>query len=379
MGSKTPLDGTKVVELSRILAGPWIGQTLADLGADVTKLESPDGDDTRKWGPPFVDRGDDHSAAYYHCCNRGKRSVVVNLRSADDRALVEKLIEDADVFIENFKVGGLQKYGLDYATLKDRNPRLVYCSVTGFGQDGPYASMRGYDFMIQGLSGIMDITGAEDGAPQKVGVAVADLFTALYGVIGIQAALAQRATTGRGQHVDMALFDCMTAVLANQSLNYLVSGESPKRIGNRHPNICPYQTLPTSDGYFIVACGNDTQFRNLLEQLDLPGLADDVRFVSNANRVQNQIALEQYLSARTLMREKSELIESLTLRGVPCGPINSIEQALNDPQIQFRELVTWLDGIPSVRTPITFSDATLKLDRPSPRLGEHTAEVNDAN
>ena len=242
------LDGTKVVELSRILAGPWIGQTLADLGADVTKLESPDGDDTRKWGPPFVDRGDDHSAAYFHCCNRGKRSVVVNLRSADDRALVENLVEDADVFIENFKVGGLQKYGLDYATLKDRNPRLVYCSVTGFGQDGPYASMRGYDFMIQGLSGIMDITGAEDGAPQKVGVAVADLFTALYGVIGIQAALAQRATTGRGQHVDMALFDCMTAVLANQSLNYLVSGESPKRIGNRHPNICPYQTLPASDG-----------------------------------------------------------------------------------------------------------------------------------
>jgi crotonobetainyl-CoA:carnitine CoA-transferase CaiB-like acyl-CoA transferase len=379
MGSKTLLDGTKVVELSRILAGPWIGQTLADLGADVTKLESPDGDDTRKWGPPFVDRGDDHSAAYYHCCNRGKRSVVVNLRSADDRALVEKLVEDADVFIENFKVGGLQKYGLDYATLKDRNPRLVYCSVTGFGQDGPYASMRGYDFMIQGLSGIMDITGAEDGAPQKVGVAVADLFTALYGVIGIQAALAQRATTGRGQHVDMALFDCMTAVLANQSLNYLVSGESPKRIGNRHPNICPYQTLPTSDGYFIVACGNDTQFRNLLEQLDLPGLADDVRFVSNANRVQNQIALEQYLSARTLMREKSELIECLTLRGVPCGPINSIEQALNDPQIKSRELVTWLDGIPSVRTPIKFSDATLTLDRPSPRLGEHTAEVNDAN
>jgi crotonobetainyl-CoA:carnitine CoA-transferase CaiB-like acyl-CoA transferase len=379
MGSKTLLDGTKVVELSRILAGPWIGQTLADLGADVTKLESPDGDDTRKWGPPFVDRGDDHSAAYYHCCNRGKRSVVVNLRSADDRALVEKLIEDADVFIENFKVGGLQKYGLDYATLKDRNPRLVYCSVTGFGQDGPYASMRGYDFMIQGLSGIMDITGAEDGAPQKVGVAVADLFTALYGVIGIQAALAQRATTGRGQHVDMALFDCMTAVLANQSLNYLVSGESPKRIGNRHPNICPYQTLPTSDGYFIVACGNDTQFRNLLEQLDLPDLADDVRFVSNANRVQNQIALEQYLSARTLMRETSELIECLTLRGVPCGPINSIEQALNDPQIKSRELVTWLDGIPSVRTPIKFSDATLKLDRPSPRLGEHTAEVNDAN
>lgn len=379
MGSKTLLDGTKVVELSRILAGPWIGQTLADLGADVTKLESPDGDDTRKWGPPFVDRGDDHSAAYYHCCNRGKRSVVVNLRSADDRALVENLVEDADVFIENFKVGGLQKYGLDYATLKDRNPRLVYCSVTGFGQDGPYASKRGYDFMIQGLSGIMDITGAEDAAPQKVGVAVADLFTALYGVIGIQAALAQRATTGRGQHIDMALFDCMTAVLANQSLNYLVSGESPKRIGNRHPNICPYQTLPASDGYFIVACGNDTQFRNLLEQLDLPDLADDARFVSNAKRVQNQVALERYLSARTLMRETSELIECLTLRGVPCGPINSIEQALNDPQIQFRELVTWLDGIPSVRTPITFSDATLKLDRPSPRLGEHTAEVNDAN
>ncbi|MEY2961799.1 MAG: hypothetical protein RLZ60_1629, partial [Pseudomonadota bacterium] len=261
-----PLNGVKVVELARILAGPWAGQVLADLGAEVIKVESPDGDDTRTWGPPFMDDG---TAAYYHATNAGKTVVTADFRTEEGRQVVIDLIRDADVVIENFKVGGLAKYGLDYAGLSAINPRLVYCSITGFGQDGPYADRAGYDFLIQGMAGWMDLTGAPDGEPQKVGVAFADIFTGLYSVIGIQAALKARETTGRGQHVDMALLDCAVGVLANQGMNYLVSGNAPRRMGNAHPNIAPYEVLPTSNGDIIVAVGNDGQFRRFCDVLGL--------------------------------------------------------------------------------------------------------------
>ncbi|MCZ6658857.1 MAG: CaiB/BaiF CoA-transferase family protein [Gammaproteobacteria bacterium] len=370
-----PLEGLKVIELARILAGPWIGQTLADLGATVIKIESPQGDDTRGWGPPFIERGEERSAAYFHSCNRGKRSVVADLNKASDQAFVRELVAEADVFVENFKVGGLAKYGLDYATLERLNPRLVYCSVTGFGQDGPYAERAGYDFMIQGLSGIMDITGEPDGEPQKIGVAFADLFTGLYGVIGIQAALAQRRTSGRGQHVDMALLDCMTSVLANQALNYLASGTSPTRLGNAHPNIAPYQTFPSRDGHLIVACGNDAQFERLAEVLQLPTLVSDARFSSNELRVEHRQALEVLLSERTQQFARDDLIERLTQAAVPAGPINTVADAFADPQIKHRGIEIEIDGVPSVRTPIRFSDAELTLNLPSPKLGEHTEAV----
>ncbi len=370
-----PLEGLKVVELARILAGPWIGQTLADLGATVIKIESPQGDDTRGWGPPFIERGEERSAAYFHSCNRGKRSVVADLNKASDQAFVRELVAEADVFVENFKVGGLAKYGLDYATLERLNPQLVYCSVTGFGQDGPYAQRAGYDFMIQGLSGIMDVTGEPDGEPQKIGVAFADLFTGLYGVIGIQAALAQRQTSGRGQHVDMALLDCMTSVLANQALNYLASGTSPTRLGNVHPNIAPYQTFPSRDGHLIVACGNDAQFERLVEVLQLQTLASDARFSSNELRVTHRQELEVLLSERTQAFTRDDLIERLTKAAVPAGPINTVADAFADPQIKHRGIEIEIDGVPSVRTPIRFSDAELTLDLPSPKLGEHTEAV----
>jgi len=258
------LSGLRVVELARILAGPWIGQTLADLGADVIKVESPHGDDTRGWGPPFIDVGGESSAAYFHACNRGKRSITADFNTEEGRQLVQRLARRADVLIENFKVGGLAKYGLDYASLREINPRLVYCSVTGFGQTGPYATRAGYDFMVQGMGGIMDLTGEPDGAPQKIGVAFVDIFTGLYGVIAIQAALWQRERTGLGQHVDMALLDSITGVLANQAMNYLASDTAPRRLGNAHPNIAPYQVFPVADGYIIITAGNDGQFARLV-------------------------------------------------------------------------------------------------------------------
>ena len=268
---QAPVAGLRVVEFARILAGPWIGQTLADLGADVVKVEAPGGDDTRSWGPPFVPGidGDHLSAAYFHACNRGKRSIVLDFSTEHGRDAARRLAADADVVIENFKLGGLKKYGLDYESLSALNPRLVYCSITGFGQDGPYAHRAGYDYIVQGLGGIMDLTGDPQGEPQKVGVAFADIFTGLYGVIAIQAALAQRERTGRGQHIDMALLDCMTGVLANQALNYLVSGASPHRMGNAHPNIAPYQVFAVADGHIILAVGNDGQFARLCEALGL--------------------------------------------------------------------------------------------------------------
>ncbi len=370
-----PLSGLKVVELARILAGPWIGQVLADLGADVIKVESPEGDDTRKWGPPFVDVEGERSAAYFHCCNRGKRAATADFATEEGRDLVRRLAANADIVIENFKVGGLTKFGLDYATLAAANPRLIYCSVTGFGQDGPRAEEAGYDFMIQGLSGIMDLTGEPEREPQKIGVAFADIFTGLYGVIAIQAALIERARTGKGAHIDMALMDAMTGVLANQAMNYLASGVAPKRLGNAHPNISPYQTLPVADGFFIIAVGNDRQFASFCALLGLPELPADERFVSNAARVKNRPALSEILSGKTRAWKRNDLLAALAKAFIPAGPINSVADALADPQIVHRAMKIVPGGIPGLRTPIVIDGKAAASDRRAPKLGEHTAEI----
>jgi crotonobetainyl-CoA:carnitine CoA-transferase CaiB-like acyl-CoA transferase len=381
---EAPLKGIRVLELARILAGPWIGQTLADLGADVIKVESPAGDDTRTWGPPFV-KGEDEErldAAYFHACNRGKRSVVLDFTTADGQEAVRRLAAQSDVLLENFKVGGLAKYGLDYESLRKVNPRLIYCSVTGFGQDGPYAHRAGYDYIVQGMSGIMDLTGEPDREPQKIGVAFADIFTGLYGVIAVQAALAQRERTGEGQQIDMALLDCMTGVLANQALNFLVSGKAPRRLGNAHPNIAPYQVFPTADGHLIVAVGNDRQFVKFCELLGRPDLASDARYHTNADRVQHRESLTPELAAETAKFERDTLLARLEAAGVPGGPINSVADVFADPQVVHRQMrvETPHTGAaagtsPGVRTPIRFSGATLSLERGVPRLGEHTDEV----
>lgn len=381
---ETPLKGIRVLELARILAGPWIGQTLADLGADVIKVESPAGDDTRTWGPPFVagEEGEKLDAAYFHACNRGKRSVVLDFTTEEGQEAVRRLAAQSDVLLENFKVGGLTKYGLDYESLKKINPRLIYCSVTGFGQDGPYAHRAGYDYIVQGMSGIMDLTGEPDREPQKIGVAFADIFTGLYGVIAVQAALAQRERTGEGQQIDMALLDCMTGVLANQALNFLVSGKAPRRLGNAHPNIAPYQVFPTSDGHLIVAVGNDRQFVKFCTLLGRSDLATDERYLTNALRVQNRDTLTPELAAETAKIERDTLLKLLEDAGVPGGPINTVADVFVDPQIEHRQMRvdTPHSGAaagtsPGVRTPIRFSAAELALERGVPRLGEHTAEV----
>jgi crotonobetainyl-CoA:carnitine CoA-transferase CaiB-like acyl-CoA transferase len=371
----TPLHGVKVLELARILAGPWAGQVLADLGADVIKVESPTGDDTRRWGPPFVDNPEGEAdAAYFHATNRGKRSVVIDFSTEEGADQVRRLAADADVLIENFKTGGLAKYGLDYENLREANPRLIYCSITGFGQDGPYAKRAGYDFIIQAMSGIMDLTGDPASEPQKIGVAFADIFTGLYSVIAIQSALLQREETGRGQHIDMALLDCMIGVLANQGLNYLSSSESPTRMGNRHPNIAPYEALPVADGWFILAVGNDRQFGRFCELVGLDDMADDVRFATNAARVEYRDELTAQISEATRQWQRDELLAALEDTRVPAGPINTVEQAFADPQARFREMQLLLDrasgdAVPGIRTPIRFSDADLVLDKASPQLG----------
>ena len=373
-GKPSPLAGLKVVELARILAGPWAGQVLADLGADVVKIESPAGDDTRTWGPPFIDNPDGtRDAAYFHAANRGKRSVVADFTTSEGQAVVRDLITDADVVIENFKVGGLAKYGLDYATLAAINPRLVYCSITGFGQDGPYAPRAGYDFIVQGMSGIMDLTGEPDGAPQKIGVAFADIMTGLYAVIAIQAALAMRERTGRGQQIDMALLDTMTGVLANQAMNWFASGISPTRVGNAHMNVCPYAVFPTSDGWFILAVGNDGQFRRFCDAMGLPEKRDDPRFATNAGRLAFKDALFAGIEAATSRVPKLELLARLEAVGVPAGPINTVAQAFEDPQVSARGMaidVARPDGstVPGLRTPIRFSDADLATGRAAPML-----------
>jgi len=371
----TPLAGLKVVELARILAGPWAGQTLADLGADVIKVEAPEGDDTRRWGPPFIDRPGDRSAAYFHAANRGKRSVTADFRTAEGQALVRDLVAGADVLIENFKVGGLAKYGLDHASLAALNPRLIYCSITGFGQDGPYAHRPGYDFIIQGMSGLMSVTGEADGQPQKSGIAVVDLFTGIYSVTAILAALHQRQTTGKGQHIDMSLLDVGTSVMANQAMNYLATGTPPKRMGNQHPNLAPYAVFTCADGWIIIATGNDSQFRHLCALLGLPGLPDDPRFAANADRVANRAEMTRALTEATLKRTKADLIAACEAGNVPADHIYDLAEVFADPQVIHRGMRIDPEGVPGVRSPFVFSDAELSLGRASPKLGEHAGEV----
>ena len=370
MAKPAPLAGLKVLELARILAGPWAGQVLADLGAEVTKVESPAGDDTRTWGPPFVDNPDgSRDAAYFHACNRGKASVTIDFATAEGQAEVRRLAAQSDVLIENFKVGGLAKYELDYASLSALNPRLIYCSITGFGQDGPYAHRPGYDYIVQGMSGMMDLTGEPDGAPQKIGVAMADIATGLYSVIAIQAALIQRARTGRGQHIDMALLDTMTGVLANQAANYFASGVTPPRVGNAHMNVSPYAVFPTADGWFILAVGNDAQFRRFCQVTGMALEEGDPRFATNAGRIEHREALFAAIERATKGFARDDLLMKLEAAGVPAGPINTVEQALNDPQVRARGMVVPGERIDGLRTPIRFSDADLVLGRPAPRLG----------
>ncbi len=364
----TPLSGLKVVELARILAGPWIGQALADLGAEVIKVESPQGDDTRKWGPPFIERDGDRTAAYYYAANRGKTCVTADFRTEEGRQTVIDLVRDADILIENFKVGGLAKYGLDHASLSRINPRLIYCSVTGFGQDGPYAARAGYDFLLQGMSGLMSITGEPDRQPMKVGVAITDVVTGLYGAIGILAAVEQRHRTGRGQHIDMSLLDCSVAMLANQTMNYLASGVSPVRLGNEHPNIAPYQVVPVKDGHVILAVGNDAQFRRFCEAVGREDLRDDPRYADNESRVANRRDLTAEIERTLAAWSKADLLAALEAATVPAGPINSVGEALNDPQIAHRGMVIRPEGVPGVRGPWRFSDAELSLERSAPVL-----------
>ena len=383
--SQSPLAGLKVLELARILAGPWAGQTLADLGASVIKVERTGaGDDTRAWGPPFVAaaEGEKADSAYYHSCNRGKRSIAVDFETVEGQEIIRKLAVEADVLIENFKAGGLAKYGLDYARLSALNPRLIYCSITGFGQTGPYAHRAGYDFMIQGMGGMMDLTGAEGGEPMKIGVAIADIATGLYAVIGIQAALAARERTGRGQHVDMALLDTQVGLLANQGTNYLVSGVAPKRMGNAHPNIVPYQAVPTSDSHIIIATGNDRQYADVCKVLGVPELAEDPRFKTNADRVRNRAVLMPLLFAQSVTMTKSQLLLALELANVPAGPINSLPEVFADAQVVARGMRMDLPSgdvaggtVPSVRSPIVLSETALTYEHAAPRHGEHTFEV----
>ena len=381
---KGPLDGVVVLDLSRVLAGPWATQTLGDLGAEVIKIERPGaGDDTRQWGPPFAamadgSRGD---AAYFFCANRNKKSVTVDIARPEGAELVRALAAKADVLVENFKVGGLKKYGLDFESLIELNPRLVYCSITGFGQTGPYAHRAGYDYMIQAMGGLMSITGETDGAPMKVGVAVVDLFAGLYASNAIMAALIHARATGQGQRIDIALFEVQAAMLANQATNYFVSGEVPRRLGNAHPNLVPYQPFPTSDGEVVIAVGNDGQFRALCAALGQPALADDERFAANALRVKHREALAARLGSLTKARASADWIDALEAAGVPCGPINAIDQVFAEPQATARGLVAEQsrpgDAAPirTVASPMRLSHTPAGLTAPPPRLGDDTLEV----
>ncbi len=383
-----PLSHIRVLDLSRILAGPWAAQTLADLGAEVIKIERPgSGDDTRGWGPPFLDSEDEGKlgdAAYFLAANRGKSSVCIDIAHPEGQELIRKLACECDVLVENFKVGGLAKYGLDYASLAQINPRLIYCSITGFGQTGPFAKRAGYDFMIQAMGGIMSVTGQPDGSPgaepMKCGTAFADIFTGLYSVIGILTALTARETTGLGQHVDMALLDSQVGVLANQALNFLVSGTSPVRLGNAHPNIVPYQAFPTADGHIILAIGNDRQFGKFCEIAGLAGAADDARFTSNKDRVAHRDVLVPMVADALSKRTTEEWIQALEDAAVPCGPISNVEQVFANPQVKSRQLELELvrpDGTvtPGVACPIRLSGTPLEPAGAAPALGVDTLAI----
>jgi crotonobetainyl-CoA:carnitine CoA-transferase CaiB-like acyl-CoA transferase len=378
-----PLAHLRVLDLSRVLAGPWATQQLADLGAEVIKIEKPGGgDDTRGWGPPFLKdlNGEPtRESAYYLCANRGKKSVCVDMATPEGQATLHELVKSCDVVVENFKVGGLQKYGLDYASLAAIKPDLVYCSITGFGQTGPRADQAGYDFMIQGLGGLMSITGAPDGEPQKVGVAVADLFTGMYATVAILAALAHRDRTGEGQHIDLALFDCQLAMLANVASNYLVGGVTPPRYGNAHANIVPYQVFAASDGHVIVAVGNDTQFARFAALCGHPEWAQDPRFATNRARVEHRAALIPLISAALLTAPRAHWIAGMEAAGIPGGPINTIPEALDEPQAIARGAVLELPHpagrVKMVANPIKFSKTPIVTTAPPPLLGQHTDEV----
>jgi formyl-CoA transferase len=375
-----PLDGIKVLDLSRVLAGPWCTQLLADLGAEVIKVERPGaGDDTRHWGPPWHEEGDRRVAAYFLSCNRGKKSAAIDFARAEGAALVRKLAADADIVIENFKVGGLEKFGLDARSLRAANPRLIYASITGFGQDGPYADRAGYDYIIQGMGGLMSITGQPDGAPgggpMRVGVAVVDLFTGLNTCVAILAALYRREKTGEGAHIDMALFDTQLAMLANQASNALISGKDPPRQGNTHPNIVPYQPFEAADQPIIIAVGNDRQFSRLAEICGHPEWTGDERFSSNAARVANRDDMVRLLSETIRQKPAADWLDQLEVAGIPAGPINRITQALHDVQAQHRQMVRNIAGVPLVGSPIRIDAERADSDLPPPALGEHTDEV----
>ncbi len=383
-----PLSHIRVLDLSRVLAGPWCTQSLADLGAEVIKVEKPDGgDDTRAWGPPWLQDAsgrDTGESAYYLSCNRGKKSVAIDFTHAEGRRIVRELAQHCDVLVENFKVGGLAKYGLDWDSLRAIHPRLVYCSITGFGQDGPYAERPGYDFIVQGMGGLMSVTGEPDGAPgggpQKVGVAVADLFTGLYATVAVLAALTFRDRTGQGQHIDLALLDAQVAMLANQNMNFLVSGQAPGRMGNAHPNIVPYQTFASADGHLILAVGNDAQFRRFCELAGRAELADDARFATNRARVAHRAELVPLLEPLLRQRTTHDWVGSLEAAGVPCGPINRLNDVFADPQVRHRGLRIDLPhpaagSVPLVASPLRLSASPVEHAAPPPLLGQHTNEI----
>ncbi len=382
------LSGLRVLDLSRVLAGPWASQLLADLGADVVKVERPRaGDDTRAWGPPWLSDAEGEptsESAYYLSANRNKRSVTIDMAQAEGQALIRQLASQADIVLENFKVGGLVRYGLDYASLCAINPRLIYCSITGFGQTGPYAARAGYDFLIQGMGGLMSLTGRPDGSPGegpvKVGVALTDIMTGLYSAVAVLAAVAHRDRSGRGQHIDLALLDVQIAALANQAANYLIGGDVPPRMGNAHPNIVPYQDFPTADGYMIIAVGNDSQFANLCEALDRPQWARDARFRTNPQRVKHRDELVEALRGVTLTRTTAQWVSMLEARGVPCGPINRMDQVFADPQVQARAMRLEMSHpvagkVPLVANPIRMSETPVQYRHAPPTLGEHTEAV----
>ncbi|MDB5863488.1 MAG: CoA transferase [Betaproteobacteria bacterium] len=386
--SQGALKGIRVLDMSRVLAGPWVGQLLADLGAEVIKVERPGtGDDTRGWGPPFLkDREgkDTGESAYFLSTNRGKRSMTLDISKPEGQGIARELAEVCDVVLENYKVGDLKRYGLSYEDLQARNPRLIYCSITGFGQTGPYRDRAGYDFMIQGMGGLMSVTGEADaapgGGPQKVGVAIADLMTGMYSSVAILAALHERQSSGLGQHIDMALLDTQVAWLANQNTNYLIGGEPPKRMGNAHPNIAPYQTFRTADGDLILAVGNDNQFIKFCVAAGIPEVAGDPRFIGNIARVANRDACTAALAPAMRSKTTAEWIALLEPAGVPCGPINRLDQVYADPQVQHRgmkiEVPHPLAGaIPLVANPIKYSRTPIRYDAPPPLLGQHTDEI----
>ena len=366
----SPLAGLKVLELARVLAGPWAGQILADLGADVIKVESPEGDNTRIWGPPWVEHGGETTSAYYHACNRGKRGITADFREEEDLARVARLAGEADVVLENFKPGGLTKFGLDYATLSKANPSLVYCSITGFGQDGPRRDEPGYDFVVQGMSGFMALTGEPEGDPMKMGVSVSDLSCGLWAANAVQAALLMRHRTGKGQWIDMSLLDSSVALLANQAMSYLATGQNPPRMGNAHAQVSAYGVFPTSDGQVVLAPANDALFRRLLTLLSREDLLTDARYATNEGRVARREEVDALIAEATAQWSRKDLLAACAEAAIPAGPINELDEVFADPQVKARGMQIEIGGLPSVRSPFVFSDADLALEKASPSKGQ---------